>query len=127
MVAITPAAGFVGPLSAIMIGFVAGIVCFLAIMIKEKLGYDDSLDVVAVHGVGGLWGALATGLFDSVGAQGLFLREPQTACHTGVSGLNCHSLLFCGLFDYPPRAQEDDRLTRERGRRAPGAGPEPAR
>ena len=87
LVAITPAAGFVGPLSAIMIGFVAGIVCFLAIMIKEKLGYNDSLDVVAVHGVGGLWGALATGLFASVGAQGLFFGNPRQLAIQALAAL----------------------------------------
>ncbi len=72
LVAITPAAGFVGPVSAIIIGFVAGIFCYLAVLLKERIGYDDSLDVVAVHGIGGLWGALATGLFASVGSSGLF-------------------------------------------------------
>jgi ammonium transporter, Amt family len=87
LVAITPAAGFVGPLSAIIIGFVAGIVCFLAIMIKEKLGYDDSLDVVAVHGVGGFWGALATGLFASIGAQGLFFGNPRQLAIQALAAL----------------------------------------
>ena len=72
LVAITPAAGFVGPLSAMVIGAAAGLVCYGAILAKERLGYDDSLDVVGVHGVGGLWGALATGLFASVGGTGLF-------------------------------------------------------
>jgi Amt family ammonium transporter len=70
-----------------MIGFVAGIVCFLAIMIKEKLGYDDSLDVVAVHGAGGLWGALATGLFASVGAQGLFFGNPRQLAIQALAAL----------------------------------------
>lgn len=77
LVAITPAAGFVGPLSAVFIGFVSGIVCYLAVLLKERLGYDDSLDVVAVHGIGGFWGALATGLFASVGATGLFFGNPH--------------------------------------------------
>lgn len=77
LVAITPAAGFVTPLPAMMIGFVAGMLCYFAILAKEKLGYDDSLDVVGVHGVGGLWGALATGLFASVNAQGLFYGNPH--------------------------------------------------
>ena len=77
LVAITPGAGFVSPVAAIIIGLVAGFLCFLAIMFKEKFGYDDSLDVVAVHGVGGLWGALATGLFASIGAQGLFYGNPK--------------------------------------------------
>ena len=72
LVAITPAAGFVTPLPAMVIGFFAGMLCYFAILAKEKFGYDDSLDVVGVHGVGGLWGALATGLFASVGGTGLF-------------------------------------------------------
>lgn len=77
LVAITPAAGFVGPVSAVVIGLAAGVVCYGAIIAKERLGYDDSLDVVGVHGVGGLWGALATGLFASTaanpdGVNGLF-------------------------------------------------------
>lgn len=65
LVAITPASGFVGPIPAIIIGLVAGVVCYLAVNLKTKLGYDDSLDAVGVHGVGGIWGALATGLFAS--------------------------------------------------------------
>lgn len=72
LVAITPGAGFVGPVSAIIIGLVAGALCYGAILMKNKLGYDDALDVVGIHGIGGLWGALATGLFASVGATGLF-------------------------------------------------------
>lgn len=76
LVAITPAAGFVGPLSAIIIGLAAGVICYLAVLMKSRLGYDDALDVVAVHGIGGLWGALATGLFASVGAKGLFFGKP---------------------------------------------------
>ncbi len=76
LVAITPAAGFVSPLSAIAIGLVAGLVCAWAVGLKFKLGYDDSLDVVGVHMVGGLLGALLTGIFADVainpaGADGL--------------------------------------------------------
>lgn len=77
LVAITPGAGFVTPLSAIMIGFLSGIVCFFFVTrVKEKLGYDDSLDVFGVHGIGGIVGALATGIFatkavNSAGADGL--------------------------------------------------------
>ena len=69
---ITPAAGFVGPMSAIIIGLVAGTMCYVAVVWKVKLGYDDSLDVVGIHGVGGFIGVLATGLFASIGATGLF-------------------------------------------------------
>jgi len=81
LVAITPAAGFVGPMSAILIGIGSGIICYLAVLIKPRLGYDDSLDVVGVHCVGGVWGALATGLFasklvNSAGADGLFYGNP---------------------------------------------------
>jgi Amt family ammonium transporter len=77
LVAITPASGFVGPMSAIAIGSIAGIICYFAIILKNRLGYDDSLDVFGVHGVGGTWGAIATGLFASVavnsaGKNGLF-------------------------------------------------------
>jgi Amt family ammonium transporter len=77
LVAITPAAGFVTPLPAMIIGFFAGMLCYFAILAKERFGYDDSLDVVGVHGVGGLWGALATGLFASVGGTGLFYGNPH--------------------------------------------------
>lgn len=81
LVAITPASGFVGPISAIWIGIGAGVLCSAACSLKPKLGYDDSLDVVGVHGVGGTWGALATGLFASkainpAGNDGLFFGNP---------------------------------------------------
>ena len=82
LVAITPASGFVGPVSAILIGLGAGVACYFAVNLKNKLGYDDSLDVVGVHGVGGTWGALATGLFaskfiNSSGNDGLFFGNPS--------------------------------------------------
>jgi ammonium transporter, Amt family len=78
LVAITPCAGFVGGVAPLIIGFVAGIVCFLAIQLKFKLGYDDSLDVVGVHLVGGIVGSLLLGLFadsaiNPAGADGAFL------------------------------------------------------
>ncbi|HCG99901.1 MAG TPA: hypothetical protein DE036_09040, partial [Actinobacteria bacterium] len=62
---ITPAAGFVSPLAALAIGLTAGIACYYAVSLKFKLGYDDSLDVVGVHGVGGIIGSLAVGVFAS--------------------------------------------------------------
>src|SRR5439155_1334382 len=66
LVAITPASGFVAPMPALMIGAVAGVLCYGACNLKTVLGwYDDALDVVGVHGVGGSWGALATGLWAS--------------------------------------------------------------
>ncbi|MFN3974371.1 MAG: ammonium transporter [Dehalococcoidia bacterium] len=82
LVAITPASGFVGPMPAVIIGLVAGALCYLAA--RWRAGWkrvDDALDVWAVHGVGGTWGAIATGLFASVainpaGANGLFFGGP---------------------------------------------------
>ncbi len=81
LVAITPASGYVGPISSLIIGAVAGALCYLACNLKSKFGYDDSLDVVGVHGVGGTWGAIATGLFASKaingqGENGLFFGNP---------------------------------------------------
>ncbi len=77
LVAITPAAGYVGPVPSVIIGALAGVLCYLAVLGKSSLGYDDSLDVVGIHGIGGTWGALATGLFASKlinpdAADGLF-------------------------------------------------------
>jgi Amt family ammonium transporter len=81
LVAITPAAGFVTPLSAIVIGAVAAPISYYAIQLRQKWGLDESLDVWACHGMGGTWGALATGLFatkmvNSAGADGLFYGNP---------------------------------------------------
>lgn len=70
LVAITPAAGSVSPLGSIAVGAVAGALCALAVSLKYRLGYDDSLDVVAVHFVGGLVGALLVGLFATAAATG---------------------------------------------------------
>ena len=71
LVAITPAAGFVGPMPAILIGLVAGALCDLAVRFLVKLNLDDALSVWGVHGIGGTWGALATGLFVGVGFGGI--------------------------------------------------------
>lgn len=78
LVAITPAAGFVNPIAGIPIGIVAAVVCYYCMLFRAKQGVDESLDVWAVHGMGGIWGALATGIFASVavnsaGADGLLL------------------------------------------------------
>lgn len=81
LVAITPAAGFVAPLPSVIIGLVGGVVCYFAVaVLKEKLGYDDALDAFGVHGIGGMWGALATGIWATTeinpdGANGLFYGE----------------------------------------------------
>ena len=71
LVVITPAAGFVTPGWALLMGLSAGLVCYGGVMMKHRLGYDDSLDAFGVHGIGGAWGAIATGIFATVGATGL--------------------------------------------------------
>ena len=76
---ITPAAGFVTPMGSIAIGVGAGIICYLSVtFMKTKLGYDDSLDAFGVHGIGGIWGAIATGLFatTTVNSRRLFYGNP---------------------------------------------------
>jgi len=70
LVAITPAAGFVGPMSALVIGAVAGVICYKAMLFRIKKNFDESLDAWAIHGVGGLWGALATGIFATAAVGG---------------------------------------------------------
>ena len=81
LVAITPAAGFVSPGSALLIGAVAGVLCYWAVNLRARLGVDDALDVWGVHGVGGTWGAIATGIFTDLsinpaGANGLLMGNP---------------------------------------------------
>jgi ammonium transporter, Amt family len=110
LVAITPASGYVGPMSAMMIGLGAGVLCFFAVRMKRRFGYDDALDVVGVHAVGGIWGALATGLFASVavnaaGADGLFFGNPLqfliqiVAVAASISFAFGGSLVLLGITD----------------------------
>lgn len=81
LVAITPAAGYVTIIPSVAIGLIGGIICYISVaIVKEKFGYDDSLDAFGVHGVGGMWGAIATGLWATTavnpdGANGLFYGE----------------------------------------------------
>ena len=103
LVAITPGSGFVGPISAIWIGIGGGVLCSIACSLKPKLGYDDSLDVVGVHGVGGTWGALATGLFASkavnaAGNDGLFFGNPGQLWIQFVSVVVTLILAFVGTY-----------------------------
>lgn len=81
LVAITPASGFVTPMASIIIGLLGGAICYGGVLMKSRLGYDDSLDVVGIHCLGGTWGALATGLFATTAinpdaANGLFYGNP---------------------------------------------------
>jgi Amt family ammonium transporter len=83
LAAITPAAGYVPPLAGVPIGIIAAVVCYYAMLLRvKKMGVDESLDVWACHGIGGTWGALATGIFanvavNSAGANGLILGDPM--------------------------------------------------
>jgi ammonium transporter, Amt family len=101
LVAITPASGYVGPMSSMIIGLVAGALCYSAVRLKPRLGYDDALDVVGVHAVGGIWGALATGLFASAivnpgGANGLFFGNPRQLLIQLVAVLTSIGFAFVG-------------------------------
>jgi len=96
---VTPAAGFVGPISAAFIGVLAGVGCYLGIMAKNRFGYDDSLDVVGIHGVGGVIGLLVTGLLanaaiNPAGADGLFFGNP------GQLGIQCIAILVTVVYTF---------------------------
>jgi Amt family ammonium transporter len=85
LVGITPASGFVTPMAALAVGFVAGLVCFLAVTeLKKRLGYDDSLDVFGVHGVGGTAGALLTGVFATSAVNPIFKDAAGAALPVGL-------------------------------------------
>lgn len=104
LVAITPAAGFVKPMPALAIGLIGGIVCYFAVaVLKEKLGYDDSLDAFGVHGIGGTWGSIATGLWattevNSAGADGLFYGETHLLFAQVVSVIVAYALAIVGTY-----------------------------
>ena len=94
LVAITPAAGFVQPMSALAIGFIAGFVCFaMVIWVKHWFGYDDSLDAFGVHGIGGTVGALLTGVFANSAINPIFKDAQGNAVPTGALEGNWHQLL----------------------------------
>jgi Amt family ammonium transporter len=103
LAAVTPGAGFVGPLSALLIGGVAGILCYFAVVWKGTFGYDDSLDVVGIHGIGGIWGILATGLFASkainaAGADGLFFGNPVQLGTQALTAVSVALFSFVGTY-----------------------------
>lgn len=104
LVAITPAAGFVKPMPALAIGLIGGIVCYFAVaVLKEKLGYDDSLDAFGVHGIGGTWGSIATGLWattevNPAGVDGLFYGETHLLFAQVVSVIVAYALAIVGTY-----------------------------
>jgi Amt family ammonium transporter len=100
LVAITPAAGFVTPLGAMAIGLTSAGICFISVMyVKVKFGYDDSLDAFGVHGVGGIWGAIATGLWATLavnagGANGLLHGNPS------LLWIQTQAVLITGIYSF---------------------------
>ena len=129
LVSITPAAGFVGAMPALVIGFAGGMICYGGILLKNRLGYDDALDVVGIHGVGGTWGAFATGpvrLRQHQRRQRSVLRQPVAARGPGHLHRRHLELRLPGQ-PYPAEADGfpggpacGSRL------RDPGPGPQPA-
>ncbi len=100
LVAITPASGFVGPMSALLIGLVAGVVCYLMVAkVKAAFGYDDSLDAFGVHGAGGTVGALLTGIFASSAVNAIFKDSQGNALAVGLLEGNARQMLnqFVGV------------------------------
>lgn len=90
LVAITPASGTAGPMGALAIGFAAGVVCFLgATMLKSYFGYDDSLDAFGVHGIGGLTGALLTGVFCAPALGGHDMVHSTITAQVARQGMSC--------------------------------------
>ncbi|MFO0706406.1 MAG: ammonia channel protein, partial [Nitrospira sp.] len=94
---VTPASGYITPFPALLIGGIAGLACYFAIVWKGRFGYDDSLDVVGIHGVGGVLGILATGLFaskavNSAGADGLFYGS------AGLFGVQLLTVVVVAVF-----------------------------
>ncbi|HYK89192.1 MAG TPA: ammonia channel protein, partial [Acidobacteriota bacterium] len=93
LVAITPASGFVGPMPALVIGLVAGVVCYLMVSkVKGMFGYDDSLDAFGVHGAGGTVGALMTGIFASSAINAVFKDARGNAMPVGFIEGNAHQV-----------------------------------
>ena len=102
LVAITPCAGFVTPMSAMIIGLIVSFLCYGAILLKGKFGYDDSLDVFGVHGVGGMFGAMAVGMFAKAGitgeANGLLYGDSSLIVKQAISVVAAFSYSFVVTF-----------------------------
>ena len=102
LVAVTPAAGFVGPMDALLIGFAAGVVCYFAVVVvKAKFGYDDSLDAFGVHGVGGTLGAILTGVLarEAVNGTGGLLEGNTEQFINNILGVGL-TWVFAGVATY---------------------------
>ena len=102
LVAITPASGSVGPMGALAIGFVSGLCCFWATTtLKQKLGYDDSLDAFGVHGIGGIVGAILTGVFASESLGGLGLAKESIGAQLGAQSISViFTIVYSGVLSF---------------------------
>jgi Amt family ammonium transporter len=99
LVAVTPAAGFVGPVGAIALGAIASVICyFFVAVVKIKLGYDDSLDVFGIHGVGGIVGAIGTGVFNAEALGGIGYGEMSIGGQVWTQFLAVSvTVIWCGI------------------------------
>ncbi|MBI5492710.1 MAG: ammonium transporter [Deltaproteobacteria bacterium] len=96
---ITPAAGFVTPGASIIIGVIAGVLCYVAVSVcKPRFGYDDTLDVFGIHGVAGTWGTIATGIFASIGASGLLYGNPAQLTKQAIAAAVTIALAVVGTY-----------------------------
>jgi len=103
LVAITPASGFVGPMGALAIGIASGLGCYISVVkIKRTFGYDDSLDAFGVHGIGGIIGAVLTGVFVDAGLGGAGLADGVTmAAQVGKQFVGIvATIVYCGIVSF---------------------------
>ncbi len=100
LAAVTPASGFVGPVAALAIGAIISMLSYFAVMVKGKAGYDDSLDVFAVHGIGGIWGVLSVGLFASVVVNSASARGLLHGGGSTLLGKQATAVLVVGAFSF---------------------------
>jgi len=115
LVGITPAAGFVEPWAALVIGLMVGALCYWGITLKFKFKLDDSLDVFGIHGLGGLFGAIATGVFATVGAEGLIAGNAKQVWIQLVDAFGCgiYSFVVTLIIAYAIKAMIGMRITPE--------------
>jgi Amt family ammonium transporter len=100
LVAITPAAGIVGPMGAIIMGLIVSPLCYFFVsVVKNKFGYDDTADVFGVHGIGGMFGAVATGVFASASLGGIGYAEGVTMGHQVMTQITAiaTTIVWCGV------------------------------
>jgi Amt family ammonium transporter len=103
LVAITPASGFVGPMGALVIGIASGFLCYITVVkVKRSMGYDDSLDVFGVHGIGGIVGAILTGVFIDAGLGGVGLDDGVSMgsqVFKQIVGVGT-TIVYCGIVSF---------------------------